>query len=159
MCVCVSVRLWRVGRSPGGFVGPQVQYSYLYACPYNSISDKALEQPAEGNTQFENHHHKQHNVLDCSTCVLVYFVRSDFASPWTVARLTPLSTGFSRQEYWSGLPFHPPGELPNPGMKPTSHTSPALAGGFFTTCTTWGALCFLSPRLILGVFSDSKKDD
>ena len=40
---------------------------------------------------------------------------------------------FSRQEYWSGLPCPPPGDLPNPGIKPTSLTSPALAGGFFTT--------------------------
>ena len=42
----------------------------------------------------------------------------------------PLSTGFSRQEYWSGLPFPPPGDLPDSGIE---HASPALAGGFFTT--------------------------
>ena len=47
--------------------------------------------------------------------------------------------GFSRQEYWSGLPCPPPGDLPNPGMEPTSLTSPTLAGGFFTTGTTWEA--------------------
>ncbi|CAI9164456.1 unnamed protein product [Rangifer tarandus platyrhynchus] len=47
--------------------------------------------------------------------------------------------GFSRQEYWSGLPFPPPGDLPDPGIKPGSLTSPALAGGFFTTNTTWEA--------------------
>ena len=46
-----------------------------------------------------------------------------FATPWTVACQTPLSMGFSRQEYWSRLPFPPPGDLPNPGIKPTS---PAL---------------------------------
>ena len=46
--------------------------------------------------------------------------------------------GFSRQEYWSGLPFFTPGDLPDPGIKPLSLTlSPALAGGFFTTCATW----------------------
>ena len=45
----------------------------------------------------------------------------------------PQSMGFSRQEYWSGLPFPSPGDLPNPGIKPGSVTSPALAGGFFTT--------------------------
>ena len=50
--------------------------------------------------------------------------------PWTAARQTPLSMGFSRQEYWSALPFPPPGDVSNPGIKPTS---PALAGGFFTT--------------------------
>ena len=41
--------------------------------------------------------------------------------------------GFFRQEYWSGLPFPPPGDLPNPGIEPVSFKSPALAGGFFTT--------------------------
>ena len=45
----------------------------------------------------------------------------------------PLSMGFSRQDYWSGLPFPPPGDLPSPGIKPESLVSPAFAGGFFTT--------------------------
>jgi len=53
-----------------------------------------------------------------------------FATTRTVACQAPLSIVFSRQEYWSGLPFPPPGDLPNPGIKPVS---PALAGGFFTT--------------------------
>ena len=47
--------------------------------------------------------------------------------------------GFSRQEYWSGLPSPPPGDLPNPQIEPTSLMSPALAGGFFTTSATWEA--------------------
>ena len=46
---------------------------------------------------------------------------------------------FSRQEYWNGLPFSPPGDLANPGPEPTSLASPALTGGFFTTSTTWKA--------------------
>ena len=52
-----------------------------------------------------------------------------FATPWTVARQASLSTEFSRQEYWSGLPFPSLGDLPDPGIKPMS---PALAGRFFT---------------------------
>ena len=56
-----------------------------------------------------------------------------FATPWTVAHQAPLSTGFSRQEYWSGLPFPSPGDLPDPGSQPTSLASPALVGGFCTT--------------------------
>ena len=56
-----------------------------------------------------------------------------FATPWTVARQAPLSMGFSRQEYWSGLPFASPGDLPDLGIEPTS---PALAGGFFTVWAT-----------------------
>ena len=55
-----------------------------------------------------------------------------FVTPWTVARQGPLSMGFSRQEYGSGLPFPSPGDLPDPGIEPTSLASPALAGGFFT---------------------------
>ena len=56
-----------------------------------------------------------------------------FATPWTLAHQIPLSMGFPRQEYWSGLPFPPPGDLPNPRLEPESLVSPALAGGFFTT--------------------------
>ena len=54
-----------------------------------------------------------------------------FTTPWTVAHQSPLSMGFSRQEYWSGLPFPPPGDLPNPGIELVFLMSPALAGGFF----------------------------
>ena len=62
-----------------------------------------------------------------------------FATLWTVARQAPLSVGFSRQEYWSGLPCSLPGDLPDPGIEPTSLISLALAGGFFTTSATWKA--------------------
>ena len=48
---------------------------------------------------------------------------------WTVALQAPLSMGFSKQEYWRGLPFPPPGDLPKPGFEPTS---PVLAGGYVT---------------------------
>ena len=54
---------------------------------------------------------------------------NSFATPWTACQ-APLSMGFSRQEYWSGLPCPPPEDLPDPGMEPASH---ALAGRFFTT--------------------------
>ena len=57
-------------------------------------------------------------------------VVSDSATPWTIAHQAPLSKEFSRQEYWSGLPFPPSGNLPDPQIEPAS---PALAGGFFTT--------------------------
>ena len=63
---------------------------------------------------------------------------SDTLPPWTVARQVPLSMGFFRQKYWSGL-FPTPGDLPDPGNELTSLLSPALAGGFFTTSTTWEA--------------------
>ena len=60
-------------------------------------------------------------------CVLSCFSRVQlFATLWTVALQAPLSMGFSRQEDWSGLPCAPPGELPYPGIKPSSLMSPAL---------------------------------
>ena len=69
-----------------------------------------------------------------------------FITLWTVAHQAPLSMGFSRQEYWSGLPCPPPGDLPNPGIEPMSLTSPALAGRFFTSSATWEAqYCLFVP--------------
>ena len=62
-----------------------------------------------------------------------------FTTTWTVASQAPLFMEFSRQEYWSGLPFPPPGDLPDPGIEPTSLASPALADGLFTTSATWEA--------------------
>ena len=60
-------------------------------------------------------------------------VMSDCATPCPVAHQVPLSMGSPRQENWSGLPFPHPGDLLDPGIKPMSPASPALAGGFFTT--------------------------
>ena len=62
-----------------------------------------------------------------------------FETPWTVAHQAPVSTEFSRQEYWSGLPFPSPEDLLNPGIKPGSLVWPALAGGFFATSFWWGS--------------------
>ena len=63
-----------------------------------------------------------------------------FVTPWSRVRQTPLSVAFSRQEYWNGSPFHTPGDLPYPRIKPVSLASPALAGRFFTNCATWEPL-------------------
>ena len=51
-----------------------------------------------------------------------WVLANSFATPWIVAHQAPLSAGFARQEYWSGLPFHSPGDLPDPGIKPASPT-------------------------------------
>ena len=61
-----------------------------------------------------------------------------FVTLWTVAQQAPLSMGFSRQEYWSGLPCPPPGDIPNPGIKPASYLS-CIAGGIITTWAAWEA--------------------
>ena len=77
-------------------------------------------------------------LLSCFSCVWLS------ATPWTVAPQAPLSMGFSRQELWSGLPCPLPGNLPDPGIEPTSLKSPALAGGCFITSALGSTL---SPRL------------
>ena len=66
-------------------------------------------------------------------------VVSDSATPWTVAHQAPLSMGSTWQEYQSGSPCPPPGDLPNPRIKSASLISSALAGRFFTTSATWEA--------------------
>ena len=63
-------------------------------------------------------------------CVLV---ASDSVTPWTATCQAPLSMGFFRQEYWSGLPVPSPGDLPDPGLEPETPMSPARTGGFSTT--------------------------
>ena len=69
--------------------------------------------------------------LGVSCCCLVpKSCLNSFVTPWIVVCQSFLSTGFSRQEYWSGLPFPPPGHLPNPEIKPAP---PALTGVLFTT--------------------------
>jgi len=81
-----------------------------------------------------------YDTKDEFICMLSHFSHIQlFETLWTTAHQAPLSMGFSRQEYRSGLPCPPPGDLPNPGIKPTSLGSPALAGGFFTTSATWEA--------------------
>ena len=84
-------------------------------------------------------------VLSRFSCVQLFVILQ------TVARQAPPSMGFSRKEYWSGLPCPPPGDLPDPGIEPSSLVSPALTGGFFTTGTAWAAHS--------GIYSAIKKDE
>ena len=72
-------------------------------------------------------------------CMRAKLLQSLLCNPVDSSHQVPLSMGFSRREHWSGLPRPPPGDLPEPGIEPTSLTSLALAGGFFTTSTTWEA--------------------
>ena len=84
-----------------------------------------------------------HLIMGLSICSVfvyqLYLVRayalilSDSAPAWAIAHQAPLSIEFSRQEYWSGLPFHSPGDLPDSGIEPMSFVSTALAGRFFTS--------------------------
>ena len=77
------------------------------------------------------------NPVCVCVCVLAFNCVQLSVTPWTAAHQAPLSLGFSRQEYWSGLLFPSPGDLPNPEIKPVSLPSPALASRFFTTSAPW----------------------
>ena len=80
-------------------------------------------------------------------CVSHSVMSDSFATLWTVACQSPLSKEFSRQEYWSGVPFPLPGDLLDPGIKPMSLASLALAGEFFTTITLGNPdISVLSPK-------------
>ena len=85
-------------------------------------------------------------VCVCVRCVLSSVRVQLFATPWSIACQAPLSMGFSRQEYWSGLPFPTPDDLLEPGMETASLTSPPLASRLFTTGTTWEAIHYNNPR-------------
>ena len=86
---------------------------------------------------------RTHSLYAVCVCVCVYVrarmrAHSAVSDSWRLTDCScqaPLSMGFSRQEYWSGLPFPTPGDLSDPGIEPESLVSPALAGGFFTTDT------------------------
>ena len=135
--------------------------SWIYTCIYFNelqntawVSDAQVKHPLMGTVvisiSFDGHFSIPFDaffflwVTPCLRenllCVLSCFSRIRvFATPWTVAHQAPLSMGFSRQEYWSGLLCPPLGDLPHPGMEHLSLMSPALAGRFFTTSAPWEA--------------------
>ena len=91
-------------------------------------------------------------VMGVCVCVCVHAQSLSclwlFVIPWTVACQAPLSMGFSRQEYWSGLPCPPPRDLPDPRIEPMSSASPALAGRFITKPPGTHHVCIHMPKLI-----------
>ena len=94
------------------------------------VSGRMRRNPKSGASLWER---KMVQLLQKMICMPVCSVVSDSVTPWTAAHQAPLSMGLSRQDYWSGLTFPTPGDLSNPGIKPTSFASPTLADGFFTT--------------------------
>ena len=90
-------------------------------------------------------------------CVFSYSVISDpFVTPWSAASQDPLSMGFPRQEYWNGVPFPTPGDLPDPGMEPAFLVSPALANRALITSASWetqefNIYCIRQCRLGFGI--------
>ena len=110
--------------------GKEIQRASLVVHKETLISHRLNTEKAEDQAQ----------DFTMSVCVLSCFspVRL-IVTLWTVAHQASLSMGFSSQEYWSGFPCPSSGNLPEPGIKPMSLMSPALAGGFFSTSTTWEA--------------------
>ena len=122
---------------PGSYVYEilQVRILELVVIPFS----RGFSQPRDTHTH--RHIYTHYNIL-YQKCIYIHTwcVHAQslscvqlFATPSTIAHQAPLSMGFARQEYWSWLPFPPPGNLPNPGIKPASPVSPASAGRFFTT--------------------------
>ena len=114
---CCQPRKLTQALASWGFIGSQ---SRRHVAPMWMIT--AIQMPAKAVIHHESH---------CACCC---FSRAWLcATLWTLACQAPLSMGFSRQEYWSGLPCPPPVTLPDPGIKPRSLISLALAVRFFTT--------------------------
>ena len=126
----------RSERSLGGGNGYPLQY-----CRLENPTDRGHK---ELDTTEQLNHHQPPGDSEASSCTPKYSIMSNsFVTQWTVAHQTPMSMGFPRQEYWSGLPCPPPGDLPNSRIEPTSVRAPALTGRFFTTSATWESHEFL----------------
>ena len=106
----------------------QMKRNSLLPLPSKKLAVKKLYR------QSESFHSALHLALhyECALCLLLSSAWL-FKTPWTAAYQAPLPMEFPRQEYWSRLPFPPPRDLLNPGIKPTSLLSPESAGKFFTT--------------------------
>ena len=113
----------------------QIRFSLLWLHMFlfqNQLASFYHEARAQGRQWYIWTRTSRHEIPRISTtsCGGGLVMSDSSMIPWTVVRQAPLSMGFSRQEYGSGLPFPSPGDLPDPGIEPTS---PALAGGSFTT--------------------------
>jgi len=105
------------------------------------------------NYTFIHNHISTSLYVSSHVCVLMVSRVRVFANPWTIVCHVSLSMGFPRQEYWSGLPLPTPGDLPDPGIEPTSLKAPALAGRFFTTALAGKP--YVSLRLRITYFRSS----
>ena len=152
-----SILAWRIPwtEEPGGLQSTRVTKSQTRLKGLSSSMCKIFYRCVVKYLYMNIRHQKQNHKARClspegeiQVCVCVCLCGTHICmcpfshvqlsvTPWTVAHQAPLSMGFSRQEYWSELPFPSPGDLSDPGIKPPSLTSPALAGGFFTPSATW----------------------
>ena len=107
--------------SPGGLPNPRIESK----SPSLQVDSLPSEAPRKSVTRLPVLKSCKHKSSQATHSVV-----SDSATPWTVAQQAPPSMGFSRQEYWSGLPFPSPGDLPDPGIEPRS---PALQADALTS--------------------------
>ena len=120
--------------SPGDLLDPGIEPRSPVLQVDSSLSEPPGEPILVKDTKYIDTHTRMYAcLLSRFSCVWL------FTTLWTVAQQAPLSMGFSRQKYSSGLPCPPPVDLPDAGIEPVSLMSLALAGGFFTTSTTWEA--------------------
>ena len=131
-----------LGRSPGGGRGNPLQYSCLENPMDRGVWWATVHRVTKNQTRLKRQH--THTLrMPRNKFILVQFLPSAcvlscfrgvgfFVTLWTVAHQALLSMEFSRQEYWSGLPCPPPGDLPIPGIEAASLMSSTLAGRFFT---------------------------
>ena len=146
--VTYTLRCWRIQGGMENKINDNAIWDTQSTTTYQSLALKIWKPNSSGLVSllalmwdcFDTH-----GILLASLPRQAMLLLNHFSCVWlcvavgTVAHQTPLSVRFSRQEYWSGLPCSPPWALPIPGIKPMSSMSPASAGGFFTTSTTWEA--------------------
>ena len=139
---------------------PSIAYFCLIAL---SAWEWAEKEMGKWWTKFQNNH--SWFILHC-VCVVSHFSPVRFlVTLWTVALQAALSMGFSRQEYWSGLPRPPPGDLPDRGIEPMSLVYPSLTDSFYipgttrTTSTTWEAPWFRGVSINIWIVVYVKKSD
>ena len=136
----------------GCWLGPVTKFKLILlgAWQTDKLRDKELGQGRATLFRKPANQEDGRLVFQKPSYVLSYFSHVwPFATPWTTTHQAPLSMIFSRQEYWSGLPFPSPRDLPNPGMEPASLKSLALTGRFFTTSATWKAWVRIQASFIL----------
>ena len=122
-----------------------------------SVCPLDLNGPAEEASLPQTYTYSRGHTVQPVTARVLSRVRL-LATPGTVAHQAPLSVGFSRQEHWSGLPFPSPGDLPNPGIEPTSLESPASAGRFLATVPPGKPFCLKSPEVRAQIFAEPRPD-
>ena len=124
-------------------IGMYLEWWVMKGHGQNNINDRILVWPryirwTKQYEEYDLNRNLEHIHKTICPCILSHFCHvQHFVTVGTVAHQAPLFMGYFRQEYWSGLPCPPPGDLPKPGIQLMSLLSPTLEGGFLTTGVTW----------------------